>query len=244
MLERSRNPERDIIEMECRAEAALVEFQKTAGSERARKSDDIRNMILYYRNLSDNIEARRNDVFRVSLQILAISVSGLAFAITQYSKLVTSSAGTMVFWSIVGTVVVLICCAFVAALQYHRQSAYQYPFLELREHGNRWKWYYYGNREILNISCSLRLCASDKKKDTLAYLSGLAFFAAKYTEETAEGELRDNLIHLYLLQVHNYYKNQFYLQLTNVWKHGISLVSLGLALSWLGFALWLILRSR
>lgn len=49
----------------------------------------------------------------------------------------------------------------------------------------------------------------------MPYLKGLHYFVVNYSEETLDSELSDNIQQLYLLQVHNYYKNKFFLRLNN-----------------------------
>lgn len=53
------------------------------------------------------------------------------------------------------------------------------------------------------------------------YLRGLHAFLENYRVETLDTEIRNNIQQLYLLQVHNYYKNRFYLQLVSVLKWSV-----------------------
>ena len=64
-----------------------------------------------------------------------------------------------------------------------------------------------------------RLNPSRIKKDNSFYLEGFNLFVGNYLHETVDKEIADNLGQLYLLEVHNYYKNRFYLRLLkyDVW---------------------------
>jgi hypothetical protein len=79
---------------------------------------------------------------------------------------------------------------------------------------------------------------STRSEDTLEpYLRGLEAFAHNYMVEDTDRELVDNIQQLYLLQVHNYYKNRFYLQLIRIreWSIYVTIVALvaGVIGSWL-----------
>ena len=63
-----------------------------------------------------------------------------------------------------------------------------------------------------NISTRSVFPTSDRSKTAVPYLAGLRDFASNYCQETSDSELRDNVIQLYLRQVHSYYKNRWHLR--------------------------------
>lgn len=182
------------------------------------KNDDIKKMINYYISLTDKIEDRRIRIYNFSLQILAISVTALAFLISQERAIKDTYLGCKLFICSIIVVAILIVASLISGVFYQFQSWYRYPFLKERKYGNKWKWFYYGNEKILEMSANPFAGIKKKEQSRENYLKGLLFFISNYKEETLDKEIKDNVQQLYLLQVHNYYKNRFYLQLTKIWQ--------------------------
>lgn len=190
---------------------ALVNLPIEAKSQ---KNEDIKSMILYYGDQTKTIEDRRTRLAEFSWQSLALAITAFAIIIALsifnlYKGLVLIFLGVIIFFSL------------LKIAEYHFQSAFRYPFLKFPDYSNKWKWFYYGNPYITKINTNP--CTYINKryfgKDQLNYLQGLNKFVENYTTENIDKELEDNIIQLYLLQVHNYYKNQFYLRLLKYDKY-------------------------
>lgn len=173
--------------------------------EKKAKNEDVKKMVEYFNKLTDNIENRRIRAAETTWQTLGILVTafGVIVALDIISLL-------QIFIFIVLGIQIIF--SFARIFEYQKQSKFRYPFLELKNYSNKWKWFYYANPFITKINTdpwSSRLIAEDREY----YLEGLEFFISRYTEEDINKEISDNLIQLYLLQVHNYFKNKFYLRL-------------------------------
>ena len=122
----------------------------------------------------------------------------------------------------------LLMTQFIIIGIYYHQNKSDYVFLDhsLKAYANKWKWFYYGNAYIKDI-------LYEKKKDPkVTYAQGLNFLIENYRDENLKTEIANNIQQLYLLQVHNFYKNRYYLVLTKIQQIGsiISLVSAFVAL--------------
>ncbi len=198
---------KELVEQSLSAIKMLDEEVKKA------KNSDVKEMIRYHVERTDEIEARRAKARDLALQMLGICATGLGLLVSQSTKI-----DAWVFWTLAGTLGCEFLASFVVLIFHEFQAAFRYPFLLLREHGNKWKWFYRGNAAILRLN-ACPFATKGKKREALApYLEGLSDFIRNYATEDLDRELTDNLEQLYLLIVHNYYKNQFYLQLTRIWK--------------------------
>lgn len=192
-------------------------------NEKESKGRNIKDMIRYYKDLSDKIEDKREKVHSFSLQILAISVAGLGLVIAQKTVLHQSEIGKNFFEAVVLSIIVLIITAVLSTIFYYFQTWFRYPFLNLdregfQAFGNKWKWFYYGNEEILKINTNPFVLRQKKVRESLKpYLKGFEYFLSNYINEDLNSEIIEDITQLYLLQVHNYYKNRFHLQLTKIW---------------------------
>ena len=120
------------------------------------------------------------------------------------------------FWSFLSFLLINIFFVFFIIVSYQCQSRFRYPFLKLKKFGNKWKWFYYANPHIQEISRKAVFPSKEFEKTQKPYLEGLREFVKNYREETLDKELSDNIQQLYLLQVHNYYKNKFFLFLVHL----------------------------
>lgn len=210
----------------------LSELVELADEEKKGKSENIKEMIRHYYEETSIVEEARNRINRFSLQIFAMSVAGLGIIISQITELRKSNLGELFFWSVTSCFIVLIISVFCSTVFYQFQSWYRYPFLMLseqgfEEYGNRWKWFYYGNKEILNINPNPFLSKKRKIRGTIEpYMKGLLNFVTNYRDEDLNSEIIADVIQLYLLQVYNYYKNRFNLQLTKIWLFSFVSISL------------------
>lgn len=202
-------------------ERALSGLSELELGEKQRKGEDIRRMISHYLRLTETMEDRRVRIYNLSLQVLAISLAGSALLLAHREALVRFLLGFVFLSASSGVLALFFVASIATGLFYQCQSAFRYPFVqcpELEEYGNRWKWFYYGNKEILKINTRSVFRTSDPNKTAVPYLAGLRDFVSNYSRETFDAQLRDSVIQLYLYQVHNYYKNRWYLRLTSIWR--------------------------
>ena len=210
--------QQDIDALKARVEAELTAIRSLGDEAKSKKLADVKEMIVYYTQATSAVEDRRANIHSVSLQLLGLSVAAVALVASVQDGLWSNWLARAFLVLALGIGAILFAAAILAALIYEAQSGFRYPFLKLQEYGNRWKWFYYGNPSILKISTCPMRSKKGRNSDLMHYVAGLGFFAERYRKEDLDGELRDAIIHLYLLQVHNYYKNRWYLQLTSVWK--------------------------
>ena len=176
------------------------------------KLADIKEMIERYTGMTDAIEDRRIKIHDLSFQLLGISLAGLGVLFSNNVNVILP-----VKWAIVSLLAVQVFFSLWGLLLFLRQSRFPYyPFRELPEFGNKWKWFYYGNQQVLKISTDVYRPSTDPSETLVPYLRGLRDFAHNYATEQLDDELSDGVQQLYLMQVHNYYKNRFYLQLVRV----------------------------
>ena len=170
------------------------------------KNEDIKSMITYYDGMTKTIEDRRTHSAEFAWQSIAVTITafGIIFALPIISFI------KLLILLVLGEITII---SFIKIREYNAQSAYRYPFLKFNEYGNKWKWFYYGNEYIPKINSSPFIGEKEKNEDRLNYLNGLKLFINKYSQETLDKEINDNILQLYLLQVHNFYKNRFYLRL-------------------------------
>lgn len=227
-----------IKELSSQVSKQLEELVKLDVEQLKYKNKDIKDMINYYNDLTHKIEDRRVRIHNFSLQILAVSLAALIIVVTSDQIKIDSDIKLILFSSTVVIFFVLIVFALVTSLFFIKQSSFRYPFLKLEGLGqNQWKWFYYGNKNIENISRNPICPTKDQAKTHIPYLMGMEYFIRSYTGENPQEEIRNNIQQLYLLQVHNYYKNKFYLQLTKIWQLAFCLVLLVIIVS---FLLWLL----
>jgi len=185
----------------------LLKLNNLDLSKKTKINEDVKKMILYYNQLTDQIESRRSRLIESSWQTLTILIaaSGLLIA----AKLA---------WYILYPALVIfgfqILFAILKLHEYQAQSSFKYPFTN-SIFGNKWKWFYYANPHIKEINQNPYQTDQNNQKNLMPYLKGLHYFVVNYSEETLDSELSDNIQQLYLLQVHNYYKNKFFLRLNN-----------------------------
>lgn len=206
----------------------IISLSKLSIKEKNCKNKDIKSMIQHYLNLTDKMEDRRTRIYNFTLQYLIICLTGLGLLLSQRNRICD-----IIFYPIMVVLIIQIIFSGIIIILHEKQSAFRYPFLYLDEYGNKWKWFYYGNKFVLKIKT--RVVRPSKRPDqtTNPYLEGLKDFIQNYKDETIDEELSDNIQHLYLLLVHNYYKNQFHLQLTGIrlWSLRVTFVAFLIAIA-------------
>jgi hypothetical protein len=212
-------------------------------NEMKEKNSDIKEMITYYSALTQKKEEGREKIYQYSLQILLICITGFGLFLTQLNSIniIRTSdaiASVIVFATLMIIIEQIILTLFIILLYYY-QSSFPYPFRTFEQFGNKWKWFYYGNEAITKISTREILVERKIEKTLKPYLDGLKFFIHEYSEEKLKTEIQNNIIQLYLLQVHNYYKNRFHLQLTAIQKNSmiVLVVTVCLAIIWITVSL-------
>lgn len=208
--------------------AISIELKALKGLNKAQKetkNKDILTMISYYNRLTEAVEVRRNQVHFHTLQLLAVSVGGVGILLAQIGAIqghwgnIVVAFALMPFVFLFGWFIVL---SLISIAKYENQNGFKYPFLPLGSFGsNKWKWFYYGNPPILKINTRAFRPSNDFDRTLEPYMAGLSNFIRNYREETLDREIVDNIQQLYLLQVHNYYKNKWYLSLVSLRRYFI-----------------------
>ena len=198
----------------------ITSLSKLDIKEKNCKNKDIKSMIQHYLNLTDKMEERRTHIYNFTLQYLIICSTGAIFIFSH-----KNSFDDHIFYPIMVILIIQILSSILIIIVHETQSAFKYPFRDL---GNKWKWFYYGNKSVLKIKTGSVRPSKRPDQTTIPYLEGLKEFIQNYKDENIDGELSANIQQLYLLLVHNYYKNQFHLKLTKIrlWSIWLTFVSL------------------
>jgi hypothetical protein len=197
-------------------------LKSLSDDEKRQKNDNIISMIRHYVNMSDQVEDRRGRIRTFTLQMLAIWVAAVLLLTAWYFDksvdipIIFFSATLALF---IGQILFCLYSAFV----YERQSGFRYPFLwpEAEEYGNKWKWFYYGSKPLQRISTKTIIGSKTFGTTIEPYLESFRDFINEYRLENLDSEIIDNIQQLHLLRVHNYFKNKFYLQLTDIQKQSL-----------------------
>ncbi|MEN6435244.1 MAG: hypothetical protein ABFD58_05435 [Anaerolineaceae bacterium] len=179
-------------------------------------NEDIKKMISYYNQLTDQIESRRTRLVESSWQTLTILIAASGLLIAAKLTWIILYPALIIFG-------IQIIFAIAKLHEYQAQSGFKYPFNN-SGYGNKWKWFYHANPFIKSINPNPFQKEKENQKNLLPYLEGLHFFVDSYANETIDKELQDNIQQLYLLQVHNFYKNKFFLRLNkyDLWANRVS----------------------
>jgi len=176
-------------------------------------NEDVKEKIAHFISMSETVDTKRVAIYNFSLQYLLFQAMLATIVFTS----ITSIYKFIPLMIILSQSVVALAVIF----KYIRQDKCDYIFVKhesLKNYSNKWKWFYYGNSNISNIIIGAS-SDEDKNKSADAYLKGLTLMVNNYTADSLEEDVKDNIQQLYLLQVHNYYKNKFYMQLAAVYKH-------------------------
>lgn len=178
-------------------------------SKKKEKLTDIKKMIGYYSSITSDIEARRIKLIETTWQNILIILGVLTITYSTNFPLIIKFYLTFVMG-------LYLFPQILKVIEYYGQSRFRYPFLQLADLGNQWKWFYHGNKYIKEIGDNPHI--NKPERDIKKYLKGLSFFIQEYTNENEDSELRNSILQLYLLQVHNGYKNRWYLRLLRINK--------------------------
>ena len=164
------------MELKQSVEKSLTDLASLPEEKKKEKNKDIISMINYYDGLTKNIEDRRIRLSEISWQTLTISVTalGLIFAIPLISALKIL---------LLGLFLTFIFEAIAKIIEYQHQSHFRYPFLEYPEYGNKWKWFYYGNKYIPKINDNPLKPKNNIENDLKNFLKGLNLFVENYSSK-------------------------------------------------------------
>jgi len=185
-------------------------------------NNDVKKLIEYYNERTDQIELRRSRLVEASWQTLTILIAATGL-------LIASKLSLILLVPILTFFLIHIVFALLKLIEFQAQSSFKYPF-NMSNYGNTWKWFYYGNPCFSSIKISPFQKEKTKRNNIIPYLDGFHYFLSKFRTESIDTELRDNLQQLYLLQVHNGFKNQFYLRIYKYdkWANRISFTLLSI----------------
>ncbi len=201
-------------------EESITKLLLLTSAEKKTMNKEIISKICYFNNLTDKIEDRRSKIQTFSYQYVAILLTILGVLIS--NKISFSTSVNLLIYLCLGTQIFI---TILIIITYYFQSNFHYPFNDIEDYSNQWKWFYKGNKHIQKMKRSPLYTQNHKEsKSNIHYLEGLKFIIDKYTAENLDTDLKNNIIQLYLLQAHNYYKNKFFLQLTNIRKWGLYLI--------------------
>ena len=209
----------------------LDALQSLGHDKKVQKNIDIISMIRHYIDMSDKVEDRRVRTHTFALQMLAIWVSA-AIVLTSLYLDENVKINPIFFVASLSLFIGQILFCLYSAYIYEKQSGFRYAFLwpEAEGYGNRWKWFYYGSRSLQRISTET--IRQSKTFDTTVepYLESCKEFIGKYAAEDLPDEIVNNIQQLHLLRVHNYYKNKFFLQLTEIRKWSLYAMPVSIAI--------------
>jgi len=222
-------PDAEIKELRESVESELDGLGLLSKEDKETKNADIKDMIRYYLSMTQDMDARLTKWHDVGLQVLGISLAAFGVLLTQYREFGFFLFGKIVFVQLLLVLILLAGASFLICFLYGKQQSFnKYPFNMMPESWNQWKWFYYGNRVLLEISTGAVVRRRSSKKTVIPFLKGAKEYFSKYRQEDLDGELKSNLKQLYIHQVLNYYKNRWFLQLAWVWRYTVYLVPVAL----------------
>jgi len=197
----------------------IIALKSLSSDEKRQKNENMISMIQHYMDMSDKVEDRRGRIRNFTLQMLAIWVAATILLTALYLD-ENVDIPIVLFAAALALFIVQILFCFYSSLLYERQSGFRYPFLwpEAEEYGNKWKWFYYGSEPIQRISTKAIRESKAFDNTVEPYLESFREFMNEYRMENLDSEIIDNIQQLHLLRVHNYFKNKFFLQLTDIQK--------------------------
>jgi hypothetical protein len=184
--------------------------------QKSKINEDVKKMISYYNQLTEQIESRRSRLVESFWQTLTILIAASGLLMAARITGIFLYPALIIFG-------IQIIFAIAKLHEYQAQSGFEYPFNN-SDYGNKWKWFYHANPFIKLINPNPFQKKLENQNNLLPYLEGFHLFVENYRNETIDKELHDNIQQLYLLQVHNFYKNKFFLRLNkyDLWANRIS----------------------
>ena len=181
-------------------------------------------LIEYYENMTSKAEDKRSSIYNSAINSSNLIIAFLTLVITVNVK---NSDLSLYFIPVYAFLGLSLLNALIVMIVYWMQSSCKYVTKDnrLKDYGNYWKRFYYGNEEILKISTSLKnfnKVSGENQNNAFdeesveAYLCGLNFMVKKFTNETINEKVENNIKQLYLMQVLNYYKNRYNMCLSSI----------------------------
>lgn len=202
-------------------EAKLEELRNLDDKTLSDKNEDIVSMIKYYNELTNAVEERRNKIYADSLTFVGIIVAAATILCT-----IANWTDYLVIPIVFFCVQLLVQLTLICKFYIQNDSGYLFNDGQLKPHSNQWKWFYYGNSHIGQINVNKPDSSSIR-----SYIDGFKLFADNYLHEDVKSQISSNIQQLYLLQVHNFYKNRYYLQLVKIQRNGFILSIMAAAIT-------------
>jgi hypothetical protein len=223
------SPERNenIETISAQVRSKLKSLRNLRKAEKVRTNQDILRMIDYYQGITEKEKDRLTNLYNFALQILVICIAGVSLIIA-----IRNHIPGILSWMATAIFSIQILASVLMVYVHERQSGFRYPFLKVPEFGNKWKWFYYGNDYIRRISTNAFFRTRNIDKTIKPYLKGLSLYLDNYKHNKIEDDIVDNIQQAYLLQVHNYFKNRFFLSLIRIrlWSVNITFIVVALLL--------------
>ncbi len=196
----------EIVAARSKVDQTLASLHKLSEKKKITKNQDIKEMIRYYNATTKNIEDRRIQIANFSWQTSAVVITALGLTLSIHMIAILKIPLLILLATI-------LAMSFLKIREYHVQSQSKYIFRRYPEFENNWKWFYYGNKFMTDINPNPFDFEKTTGNDRLLYLDAMDLFAGNYASESIDQELQSNLVQLFILQAHNFYKNRFYLRL-------------------------------
>lgn len=197
----------------------ITQLKGLSQDEKRAKDQNIISMIRHYIDMTDKVEDKRNGIHTFTLQMLSIWIAAIFVLLTVHFD-EDVKINPVLFAVIIAVLIVQILFCLYSAWVYEKQSGFRYSFLwsELEQYGNKWKWFYYGSRLVQRISTNVIRESRSFNTTVEPFMESYREFLHNYATENLDSQIVDDIQQLHLLRVHNYYKNKFYLQLTDIQK--------------------------
>jgi hypothetical protein len=229
-------------------ESALTKLDDIGNEEAEKIYKETTELIKYMHSLSSDMEQRRTAVYDDAVKRITIIVPLLTAVVTIVAN---QSKYLRYLIPVLGFGCIVFIFSIIIMIQYWVQSQSKYIFKDknIAKFGNSWKWFYYGNPHIVKIHTN-HVSQRREAAETLngvynhegvdAYMQGLLFMIHGYLGEcsNSSARLQSNIQQLYLMQVHNYYKNRQHMCLAKTSEIGI-FFSIGIVALCIVYALWI-----
>lgn len=204
----------------------IENIKKLSNEDKEKIYHETSNLIEYFNAMSDTAETKRTSIYNSALTRINLFLIFLTVIVT--INISTGSSKLTQFFIPVYTVIsISVIGELLTVFVYWIQSSSIYVSKDLRlmDYGNYWKRFYYGNPHILKISTSIRECIGKsgknqnnvfKEEEVIEYMNGLNYEIEKFSNESLDEKVINNIQQLYLMQVHNYYKNRYNMKLATI----------------------------
>ena len=203
---------RDEFETELAAVRELM--QKLPNDEASERRSE--ELIRHYLRLTDAIDSRRLSLYRIALQMIAISFAGFALVATAMAQDLNPygvGLAVAVLLALLGTTVT----GLLVIITYHTQTSPSESIYHFRNFEgeaaelivNSPRWFYHGLPALADYPFTGTRSEAVDSLAVTAFVRGAKQFLQSPGHSDRAAAIRDNLRHAYLLLVHNAYKNKF-----------------------------------